>query len=123
MRAITVLPLQKGSVALTELPEPEPADGPVLVRTRSVGVCGTDLEIIDGDYGWAPPGEDRLAIGHESLGEVVETPPGSGLEPGDLVVAIVRRPDPVPCPNCAVGEWDMCRNGRYTVWGIKEHLG
>ena len=25
------------------------------------------------------------------------------------MVGIVRRPDPVPCPNCAVGEWDMCR--------------
>ena len=40
--------------------------------------------------------------------------------PGDLVVGIVRRPDPVPCPNCAVGEWDMCRNGQYTERGIKE---
>ena len=39
---------------------------------------------------------------------------------GDLVVGIVRRPDPVPCPNCAVGEWDMCRNGQYTERGIKE---
>jgi hypothetical protein len=35
-------------------------------------------------------------------------------------VGIVRRPDPVPCPNCAVGEWDMCRNGQYTERGIKE---
>lgn len=86
-------------------------------------MCGTDLEIINGDYGWAPPGEDRLAIGHESLGEVLEAPDGSGLEAGDLVVAIVRRPDPVPCPNCAVGEWDMCRNGLYTEWGIREHHG
>ena len=29
-------------------------------------------------------------------------------------------PDPVPCPNCAVGEWDMCRNGQYTERGIKQ---
>ena len=36
------------------------------------------------------------------------------------MAGIVRRPDPVPCPNCAVGEWDMCRNGRYTEHGIKE---
>jgi len=123
MRAVTVVPLKAGSVDLTELPEPPEADGPVLVKTRAVGVCGTDLEIIGGEYGWAPPGEDRLAIGHESLGEVIEAPEGSGLAAGDLVVAIVRRPDPVPCPNCAVGEWDMCRNGQYTEWGIKEHHG
>jgi threonine dehydrogenase-like Zn-dependent dehydrogenase len=86
-------------------------------------VCGTDLEIIEGDYGWAPPGEDRLVIGHESIGEVLEAPGDSGLAAGDLVVAIVRRPDPVPCPNCAIGEWDMCRNSQYTEWGIKEHHG
>ena len=71
MRAVTVIPLQQGSVDLTELPEPPDSDGPVLVATRAIGVCGTDLEIIEGDYGWAPPGEQRLAIGHESLGEVL----------------------------------------------------
>jgi len=123
MRSVTVVPLQRGSVDLTDLPEPPESDGPVLVRTHAVGICGTDIEIINGDYGWAPPGESRLAIGHESLGEVLEAPSDSGFAPGDLVVAIVRRPDPLPCPNCAVGEWDMCRNGNYTEWGIKEHHG
>ncbi len=123
MRAVTVVPLQKDSVDLTELPEPPESDGPVLVRTHGVGICGTDAEIVAGDYGWAPAGETRLAIGHESIGEVMEAPAGSGFASGDMVVAIVRRPDPVPCPNCAVGEWDMCRNGKYTEWGIKEHHG
>lgn len=123
MRAITVVPLKANSVDLTELPEPPVDDGPVLVKTRAVGVCGTDIEIINGDYGWAPPGEDRLAIGHESLGEVLEAPAGSGFSAGDLVVGIVRRPDPAPCINCAVGEWDMCSNGNYTEWGIKAHHG
>ena len=123
MRAVTVVPLQKDSVDLTEIPEPPATDGPVLVETISIGVCGTDLEIIEGDYGWAPPGETRLVIGHESLGRVLEAPDASGLAPGDLVVGIVRRPDPVPCPNCAVGEWDMCRNGQYTERGIKQHHG
>ena len=52
-----------------------------------------------------------------------EAPAGSGFAAGDLVVGIVRRPDPVPCPACAVGEWDMCRNGRYTERGIKERNG
>ena len=97
MHAVTVVPLKSGSLDLTELPEPPDSDGPVLVKTRAIGVCGTDLEIIGGEYGWAPAGEDRLAIGHESLGEVVEAPPDSGLAAGDLVVGIVRRPDPVPC--------------------------
>ncbi len=123
MQALTVVPLTKGSARLDDVPEPPEEDGPVLVETLGVGICGTDLEILSGDYGWSPPGRERLVLGHESLGRVVEAPADSGLVPGDHVVGIVRRPDPVPCANCAVGEWDFCRNGKYTERGIKEHDG
>jgi glucose 1-dehydrogenase len=123
MRAITVVPGQQGSVALTDMPEPPGDDGPILVQTLAVGICGTDLEIINGDYGLAPPGQERLILGHESLGRVIEAVPGTGFGAGDLVVGIVRRPDPVPCPACAAGDWDMCTNGRYTERGIKARHG
>jgi len=123
MRAITVSPGIANSARLEEVPEPPLGDGAVLVRTQALGVCGTDREILSGVYGFAPPGEGRLVLGHESLGAVEEAPAGCGLAPGDLVVGIVRRPDPQPCPACAVGEWDMCRNGRYTERGIKERHG
>src|SRR5262249_40377525 len=89
----------------------------------ALGVCGTDREIVAGLYGWAPPGRKRLVIGHESRGPVEAAPANSAFKRGDLVVGIVRRPDPVPCPSCAAGEWDMCRNGRYTERGIKERDG
>lgn len=120
MKAITVEPKEPGTARLEEIPEPDARDGSVLVEAVAVGVCGTDIEIVEGKYGWAPPGKTRLVLGHESLGRVVDPGPRSGFRKGDLVVGIVRRPDPVPCPNCAVGEWDMCRNGRYTERGIKE---
>ena len=120
MRALTVIPLQKGSLTVTDVPDPEPGDGELLVDGLAVGVCGTDKEIVAGDYGWAPPGRERLVIGHESLGRVREAPHDSGFSPGDLVVGVVRRPDPVPCGACAHGQFDMCRNGRYTERGIKQ---
>ncbi len=123
MRAVTVVPGLKGSVAVADIPEPPAEDGPVLVETLAVGVCGTDLEIIAGEYGQAPSGEARLVIGHESIGQVVEAPGGTGLRRGDFVVGIVRRADPVPCPECAAGDWDMCTNGRYTERGIKARHG
>jgi glucose 1-dehydrogenase len=123
MRAITVIPGQQGSIALTEMPEPPDEEGPVLVQTQAIGICGTDLEIINGEYGSAPPGQDRLIIGHESLGRVAEAAPGTGFSVGDLVVGIVRRRDPVPCPACAAGHWDMCTNGQYTERGIKGRHG
>ncbi len=123
MRAITVVPNVADSARLDDVPDPAVSDGAVLVRTLVLGVCGTDREIVSGAYGWAPPGEKRLVIGHESLGRVVEAPPGCGVAAGDLIAGIVRRPDPVPCPACAAGEWDMCRNGRYTERGIKQRHG
>ena len=123
MRAVTVIPGQQGSVALTDMPEPPDDDGPVLVQTQAIGICGTDLEIINGEYGSAPPGQDRLIIGHESLGKVIQADPETGFRAGDLAVGIVRRRDPVPCPACAAGHWDMCTNGRYTERGIKDRHG
>ena len=116
-------PMTAGSARLEDVDEPPESDGPVLVETLAIGVCGTDAEIVSGAYGWAPPGRDRLVLGHESLGRVLEAPAGSGVAPGDLVVGIVRRPDPVPCTNCGAGEWDFCRNGQYTERGIKSHDG
>ena len=123
MRALTVAPGIADSACVEDCPDPPLSDGTVLVRAVALGICGTDRDIVSGHYGWAPPGARRLIIGHESLGNVVEAPPGCGFAPGDVVVGIVRRPDPVPCPACAMGEWDMCRNGLYTERGIKERNG
>jgi glucose 1-dehydrogenase len=120
MRAITIEPKKAGSAKWEEVQEPSVREGSILVEAIAVGVCGTDVEIMEGKYGWAPPGKTRLVLGHESLGRVLEPDTSGRLRKGDLVVGIVRRPDPVPCSNCAVGEWDMCRNGQYTERGIKQ---
>ncbi|HZP10875.1 MAG TPA: glucose 1-dehydrogenase [Nevskiaceae bacterium] len=123
MRAITVVPGKAGSARLDDIGEPDRSEGAVLAQMLAMGVCGTDAEILRGEYGWAPAGNDRLVLGHESLARVIEAPADCGLKAGDHVVGIVRRPDPEPCPSCAVGEWDMCRNGLYTERGIKQRNG
>ena len=124
MKAITAVPGQADQVRVSELADPAPSEGALLVEGHLIGICGTDADIVLHEhYGWPPPGTDRIVIGHESLGEVLDAPPGSGFSPGDLVAGIVRRPDPVPCLPCSRGEWDFCRNGRYTERGIKEHDG
>jgi len=119
LRAITVHPLKANSIELRDVPEPAPGHGTLLVEAIALGVCGTDREIIAGDYGAAPDGDERLILGHESLGRVLEAPDDCGLKRGEHVVGIVRQPDPVPCAACAAGQWDMCRNGQYTEHGIK----
>jgi threonine dehydrogenase-like Zn-dependent dehydrogenase len=123
MRAATVIPGDRSSAGVSQRDEPVAADGDLTVDGLLVGVCGTDVEITDKGYGWLPPGADRLVLFHESLGRVRSAPPGSGFAAGDLVVGVVRRPDPEPCGACAAGHWDFCLNGRYTERGIKERDG
>jgi len=120
MKAITVEPRKPGTARIEDVAEPDFRCGSVLVEAIAVGVCGTDIEIVEGKYGWPPTGKERLVLGHESLGRVLEPDPSGRFKKGELVVGIVRRPDPLPCPNCAVGEWDMCSNGQYTERGIKQ---
>lgn len=117
MKALVVTPKESGSLRLAEVKTPEPHRGEVLVRVIRVGVDGTDIEINNGLYGQAPPDSDFLILGHESLG-VVEKAHGN-LNPGDLVVATVRRPCPEKCLNCRNSEVDMCITGNYTERGIK----
>jgi threonine dehydrogenase-like Zn-dependent dehydrogenase len=119
MRAVTVEPLKAGSAALEEVPVPTRPSGWILARAIALGVCGTDVDIVHGHFGEPPPQRSRLILGHESLAEVVEAPADCGFAKGDIIAGIVRRPDPVPCVSCAAGEWDMCRNGKYTERGIK----
>jgi threonine dehydrogenase-like Zn-dependent dehydrogenase len=104
---------------MIDVERPSIAPDEVLIAMRNVGVDGTDYEVIKGEHGdKAPPGEDFLVLGHESLGQVAEV--GArvrGLAEADWVVCTVRRPD--ECPNCRRGQYDMCLWGKYTERGIK----
>jgi len=125
MQALAVFPSKK-SVRLVELPKPK-LESPtgVLLRVREVGLCGTDREISSFEYGTPPPGSDHLVLGHESLAEVVEVGRDVGsLRPGDLVVAMVRRPCSHPeCLPCRAGRSDFCTTGDFTERGIKQADG
>lgn len=120
MRALTIEPGRANSLAITDVPDLEQSANKLLVQGLLMGVCGTDHELNSGSYGWAPPGQTLLTLGHESLGRVLTAPADSGFAEGDLIAGVVRRPDPVPCMACAHGAFDMCRNGDYTERGIKE---
>ena len=49
MKAITVEPRTAGSARLEDVPEPDLHNGSVLVEAVAAGVCGTDIEIADGN--------------------------------------------------------------------------
>jgi len=121
MKAIAVFPGEKGSIHLADLPEPAITDVPggrgVLVEVLRVGVDGTDKEINDAEYGAAPDGYDFLVTGHESFGRVLEVGPNvRDIEPGDYVVATVRRPGGSIYDR--IGASDMTTDETYRERGI-----
>lgn len=125
MRAVAVFPGTR-EVRVIDHPEPK-IESPTQAKIRmlNVGVCGTDKEIVSFQYGTPPEGSDYLVIGHESLGEIIETGPGvKKVKRGDLVVATVRRPCPHPeCIACREGRQDFCYTGDFTERGIKGRHG
>ena len=121
MKALAVFPSAR-EVRIVEQDEPRiEAPTQVLLRTHEIGICGTDREICAFEYGEPPKGEDRLVLGHESIGEVVDSGPGvRTLKPGDLAVPLVRRPCGRPdCYPCRAGRQDFCTTGAYRERGIK----
>lgn len=111
----------KQFVTVTDIPAPE-ALGPdqVLIRVISVGLDGTDREIVQDRYGVLPEGAEQMIIGHELLGTIEQAGEASGFSPGQLVTALVRRPcgDPA-CLPCGSGQQDFCETARYTERGIR----
>src|SRR6059036_2638086 len=126
MKAVAVRPGMPGGVYLGELERPSINDVPnkrgVLVKVLRVGVDGTDKEINAAEYGAAPPGYDFLVLGHESFGRVEAV--GSNvneLQPGDYVVATVRRPGTSIYDR--IGTNDMTTDDVYYERGINLRHG
>jgi len=104
MRAVRVD--RPGEIAMVELERPRPGPGEVLVAVAAVGICGSDVELLDGrrpDPYVAYP----IVPGHEWAGAVAEVGPGvAGVAPGDRVVAEGFR---------ACGACDRCKEGRTNL--------
>jgi threonine dehydrogenase-like Zn-dependent dehydrogenase len=126
MKAIAVFPGKPNSMHLAELPKPSIGEIPdgrgVLVKVLRVGVDGTDKEINAAEYGAAPEGYDFLVIGHESFGQVEEVGRNvTELQPGDYVVATVRRPGYSIYDR--IGSYDMSTDDTYFERGINLRHG
>src|SRR5687767_12959670 len=121
MKAVAVFPGKPSSIHLADLPEPSVDDVAGgrggLVEVLRVGVDGTDKEINDAEYGDAPEGYDFLVTGHESFGRVLEVGANvRGIEPGEYVVATVRRPGASIYDR--IGTYDMTTDATYFERGI-----
>src|SRR5215213_6493517 len=91
---------EPGRLTLVERPEPQPAEGEVLVRIRRAGVCGTDLHIFQGKH---PFLEYPRVMGHELSGEVAAAGSGTTLAEGTPVYVM---------PYLTCGRCIACRQGK-----------
>ena len=104
MRAVRVD--RPGAIGLVELPRPRPGPGEVLVAVAAVGICGSDVELLEGSRP-SPYVRYPVVPCHEWAGTVAEVGPVvAGLGPGDCVVAEGFR---------ACGRCDRCKEGRTNL--------
>ena len=109
-------PIATGPLRLTERAVPEPGPGGLLVRVLACGVCRTDLHLAEGDL---PPRAPGITPGHEVVGEVVATGPGSTrFRPGDRVGAAWLAGTDGTCEYCRRGSENLCPASVYTGWDI-----
>ena len=107
MRAARTLSLD--STVVVDVPDPVCGPGEVVCRVLASATCGSDV------HGWYVRRKLPAVLGHEPVGEVVETGAGvTRVAPGD-VVAIHHHAACGACRVCAAGHETLCRRFRSTV--------
>jgi threonine dehydrogenase-like Zn-dependent dehydrogenase len=108
-------------VEVTDVPDPtilNPRDA--IVRITNTAICGSDLHLYNG---WIPTMKRGDVLGHEFMGEVVETGKSvSNLKKGDRVVV----PFPIACGHCLQCEREMyslCENTNPNAWMAEKMWG
>ena len=110
--------LERAGEALVErdLPEPEPAEGQVLIEVVACGVCRTDLHIFDGEL--TEP-KLPLVLGHQIVGRVIGNGEGATrFREGDRVGVPWLGWTDGTCRFCRSGRENLCENARFTGYDI-----
>jgi propanol-preferring alcohol dehydrogenase len=115
MRAM-VLEEQPGELVQRELPDPEPAEGQVLLEVAACGVCRTDLHIVDGELS-----EPKLPLvpGHQIVGRVIGAGPGATrFAEGERVGVPWLGWTDGTCRYCRSGRENLCEQARFTGYDL-----
>ncbi|MEU7169144.1 zinc-dependent alcohol dehydrogenase family protein [Streptomyces morookaense] len=116
MRAVLVT--APGRYEVTEVPDPVPGPGELIVEVSSCGLCGTDMHILGGDL---PSAAYPLVPGHELTGRVAALGPGvTGPRPGTRVAVDPNLPCGA-CHYCRIGRGNLCDN--YSAVGVTRDGG
>src|SRR3954454_842070 len=102
-----------GEVVIEERPVPRPGPAEVVVRVRSVGVCGSDTHYYDHGRIGSFVVEAPLVLGHEAAGEVTELGPGVTRLTGGQRVSVEPGVPDLTCEQCLAGRYNLCPDMRF----------
>jgi len=111
----------KADVRVETVPDPQILNsGDAIIKITSTAICGSDLHLYDG---YIPTMESGDILGHEFMGEVVETGKGvHKLKAGDRVVV----PFTIACGQCHYCQqqlWSLCDNSNPNAWMLEKAYG
>jgi threonine dehydrogenase-like Zn-dependent dehydrogenase len=113
---------------LKEIPFTPPRSW-VILRSRLCGVCGSDLRLLKGEESLLlePYASMPAVLGHETVAQVVEAPPGSEWRPGERVAVEPVLPCEVrgltPCRFCAQKQYNLCESFTQGELAPGPHMG
>lgn len=115
MRAVCLI--APGKLEIVDRPDPDPGPGELLLAPEAVGICGSDLEMLDGLLAYQEAGGAQypIVLGHEWSARVLAAAPDvTGFRPGDVVVGETA----IGCLDC-----DVCRDGNTHLCPTRREVG
>ena len=112
MKGLVKYALGSDGVKLMDLPEPVPQEGELKVKVLAAGICGSDVHAMHDQRSVNMP----VVMGHEYVGEVVETCGDTGIfKVGDWVTTL---PACYSCRTC-----ELCQKGLVTLCKERKSIG
>lgn len=112
MKAIIKYNEKANSLAVRDMPKPEPGPGEVLIQIKATGICHTDVTILMNEYKGRKPVPIPIILGHEGAGIVVENGRATYYKVGERV-AIQPLSGCGKCYNCKNGDENMCTDWKH----------
>ena len=109
-------PIESNPLVLADVPNPQPAEGEVLVRVSHCGVCRTDLHVVEAEL---PPRKSPVIPGHQVVGTIEAFGAGAHkFQAGARVgVAWLHHTDGT-CQYCRSGAENLCDNPTFTGYSV-----
>jgi len=110
-----------GKLELKEIPTPSTNPDEVLVKVRACGICGSDVQYLQGTNPWSlhtlgvdEPSPQNIILGHEIAGEVVRADRANESRLGEHIAINTDK----PCEKCF-----FCKTGRENLCENVKHIG